>query len=205
MSGLNATELAIRLGVSKPRISQYLASGKLDGCYVGEGRSRRFNAAKVVAALGRRLDLGQMTGNGLATRKALKEIAEDDARTAGSNRAGEILPPNDPDRLELATIQIKEEDARRRRRENAREEGLWVLAEEVQRHSARAMSHEVGQFDTVLRDGSRAVADALGIDARQVRKILVDHWRAHRARRAEQLANQATSAPMSDTEKSESD
>lgn len=205
MSGLNAKELATRLGVSKPRISQYLSSGKLDGCYVGEGRSRRFDPAKVISALGRKLDLGQMTGNGLATRKAMKVIAEDDGQTLIGKHPGDVLPPNDPDRLELATIQIKEEEARRRRRENAREEGLWVLAEEVQRHSAKILSVEVRQFDTVLRDGSRAVADALGVDARQVRKILVDHWRAHRARRAEQLSQQANAAQMTDAEKSEAD
>lgn len=204
MSGLNATELAGRLGVSKPRISQYVDSGKLEGCYVGEGRARRFDLAKVSVALGKRLDLGQMTGNGSATRKKMREItAGEDTETGKAVR--EALPPNDPDRLELATIQIKEEEARRRRRENAREEGLWVLSEEVAQHSARLLSQEIGQFDTVLRDGSRAVADALGVDARMVRKILVDQWRAHRTRRSEQLERQSGEASMSDVEKAEQD
>lgn len=205
MSGLNATELANRLGVSKPRISQYLHSGKLDGCYVGEGRSRRFDLVKVAAALGRSLDLGQMTGNGLATRRAMKEIADGGARALSKERPGDLLLPNDPDRLELATIQIKEEEARRRRRENAREEGLWVLAEEVERHSAHLLMREVGMIDTVMRDGARAVADAFGVDAREVRNILVDHLRSHRQRRAEQLAQQAAAATMTDVEKAEYD
>lgn len=201
MSGLNATELANELGVSKPRISQYVSSGQLDGCYVGEGRSRRFDPEKVVAALGKRLDLGQMTGNGAGTRKALREMGSGETSSAPSDQ----LVPHDSDRLELATIQIKEEEARRRRRENAREEGLWVLAEEVQRHTARQLAQEIGQFDTVLRDGARAVADALGVDARTVRKIMVDQWREHRARRADQLAQQAGAIQMSDAEKAELD
>lgn len=207
MPDLNATELAQQLGVSKPRISQYLNSGKLDGCYTGDGRSRRFDAEKVAVALGRRLDLGQMTGNGAATRRAMRGIVQGDAEQPAAKMTppSDLLPPNDPDRLELATIQIKEEEARRRRRENAREEGLWVLAEEVRRHSARLVAQEVGQFDTVLRDGARAVADALGVDARQVRRILVDHWRAHRTRRAEQLAQQAGSAQMTEAETAEAD
>ena len=205
MSGLNATQLAAQLGVTKPRISQYLASGKLDGCYVGEGRSRRFDPAKVATALGRSLDLGQMTGNGASTRKALKEMAKGNEGEAPAKKQGDVLPPNDPDRLELATIQIKKEEARRRRRENAREEGLWVLAEEVQRHSARAMAYEVSQFETVLRDAARAVADVMGVDARQVRKILMDQWRNHRAHRAEQLSQNAADAKMSPSEKSEID
>ena len=210
MADLNATELANRLGVSKARISQYMSSGKLEGCYSGEGRARRFDAAKVGAALGKRLDLGQMTGNGAGTRKALREMAADSGDTdqpdkGAKNRGSDVLPPSDPDRLELATIQIKEEEARRRRRDNARDEGLWVLAEEVQRHTARLLANEVGQFDTILRDGARAVADALGVDARQVRRILTDQWREHRARRSDQLAQQATQARMTETEKEELD
>ena len=55
MVGLNTTELAARLAVSKARVSQYVSEGKLDGCYVGEGRARRFDLDKVATALGRRL------------------------------------------------------------------------------------------------------------------------------------------------------
>lgn len=207
MRGLNATELAKKLNVSKARISQYVSSGKLEGCYQGEGRSRIFYPAKVAQALGKQLDLAQMTANGLSTRRALREIADDDAGApqSRSTRSDAELQQSDPDRLELATIQIKEEEARRRRRENAREEGLWVLSEEVQRSSARALATEIGQFETVLRDASRAVADRMGVDYREVRKILMDHWRAHRARRAAQLAQAADEATMTDAERSEQD
>lgn len=205
MASLNATELAQKLGLSKPRISQYVSQGKLDGCFTGEGRSRRFDPAKVARALGRNLDIGQMTGNGLSTRKALRDMAGEEGATppaepqASRQRDG-ALHPNDPDRLELATITIKEEEARRRRRENAAAEGLWVLAEEVERHTARAIAQEVAQFEAALRDGARAVADELGVDFRAARKLLVDQWRAHRARRAAQLAQQAGEAPMSEAE-----
>lgn len=206
MTGLNATELASRLDVSKARVSQYVSSGKLAGCYVGEGRERRFDWDKVRRALGKQLHLGQMTGNGRTTRKALREPTDDDASPAPARRQPDgVLPPNDPDRLELATIQIKEEEARRRRRENAREEGLWVLAEEVERSTARALAREVGQFETVLRDGSRAVADKLGVDFRTVRKLMIDQWRAHRARRAAQLAQDADAATMTEAEQAETD
>ena len=204
MADLNATQLANKLDLSKARISQYVSEGKLAGCYTGDGRARRFDLEKVAAALGKRLDLGQMTGNGLATRRALRDLAEDDVAppTQSRQRDGE-LDREDPDRLELATIVIKEEEARKRRRDNAKEEGLWVLAEEVERHTARALSKEIGQFETVIRDGARAVADALGVDYRETRKILMDSWRNHRARRSSTLAEQATAARMSETEKTE--
>jgi hypothetical protein len=203
MADLNTTELAARLSLSKARISQYVSEGKLAGCYVGDGRARRFDVGKVAEALGKRLDLGQMTGNGLSTRRALRDIeAENDGQPDPPPlRDGTQIPPRDPDRLELATLQIKEEEARRRRRDNERDEGRWVLSEEVQRLTAKAVSKEIAQFETVIRDGARAVADHLGVDFRVVRKIMMDQWRSHRGRRRDALQSDASKATLSDAEK----
>lgn len=209
MPALNATELAERLGVSKPRISQYVSEGKLAGCYSGEGRARRFDLAKVAEALGRSLDLGQMTGNGLSTRRSLRAIAAqadgDDAAAHSipapmQPRDGSVLPPADPDRLELAKIESAEQDARRKRRDNERDEGNWVLAEEVRRQSARAMARELAQVEQVLRDGARALADTLGVDYRAARKVLIDTWRAYRQSRSETLAAEAGASVMTEDE-----
>ncbi|VDC31406.1 hypothetical protein [Pseudogemmobacter humi] len=201
MADLNTTELAARLSVSKARISQYVAEGKLAGCYTGDGRARRFDLAKVADALGKRLDLGQMTGNGLSTRRAIRDIGEGSPTPAAPQpRDGSELPYRDPDRLELATIQIKEEEARRRRRDNERDEGRWVLAEEVQRHTARAVSREIGQFETVIRDAARAVADRFGVDFREVRKVMMDEWRRHRGNRRDELREEAAGVGMSEAE-----
>lgn len=204
MANLNATDLATKLDLSKARISQYVSSGKLEGCYIGDGRARRFDLGKVADALGRKLDLGQMTGNGLSTRRALRALSDDDGSPAPpppvARRTDGPLEPKDPDRLELATLQIKEEEARRRRRDNARDEGVWVLAEEVQRHTARALAQEVGRFELVLRDGARLIADRLGVDYRTARTALTETWRAHRASRAPQLATEAEAAPMAAAE-----
>ena len=200
MSNLNATELAAKLDVSKARISQYVSEGKLDGCYTGEGRSRRFDIEKVSAALGRRLDPGQMMGNGAETRKALRHMETGEAPPPQRQKADTPLSPTDPDRYELARILNAEEDARRKRRDNERDEGRWVMSEEVARHTARAMAQEVAQFETVLRDGARAVADALGVDFREARKILMDQWRTHRAGRAGRLQQEADAVSMTETE-----
>ena len=35
---MNSTQLAQELGISKGRVSQYVAQGKLDGCFSGEGK-----------------------------------------------------------------------------------------------------------------------------------------------------------------------
>lgn len=208
MAGLSATELAARLDVSKARISQYVSEGKLDGCYSGEGRARRFDMERVAIVLGKRLDAGQMLGNGASTRAALKDLAADPAPFAfdpapREKRDGShdgALPGNDPDRYELARIQNAEEDARRKRRDNERDEGRWVLAEEVERHAASALSKEIAQFEAVLRDGARLVADTLGVDFREVRKLLLNQWRSHRAAQASKLSAGAQSATMTITE-----
>ncbi len=205
MADLNTTELAAQLGVSKPRISQYVSEGKLAGCFVGEGRARRFDLAKVAAALGKTLDLGQMTGNGRSTRRAIRAIGMDNDPPepvgAPKLKEGSALSPRDPDRLELATLQIKEEEARRRRRDNERDESRWVLADEVQRHTTRAMAKEIGQFEGVIRDAARAVADQFGVDYREVRKVMMDQWRAYRGNRRDSLLGDAASAIMSDAER----
>lgn len=219
---MNATQLAERLGVSKARISQYVSSGKLAGCYSGDGRSRTFDEAKVFAALGKALDPGQMMGNGAQTRAKIREL-QSKAITADLEDAGPVqfsprqqagvheprqrsdgmLPATDADRYELARIQKAEEEARRLRRQNAQEEGLYVLASEVERHVGRLLAQEVSEFETVLRDAARAVADAMGVDFRSVRKVLVDTWRDHRRGRSTHLAEAADAAGLSEIEEEE--
>lgn len=204
MADLNATELAARLDLSKARISQYVSEGKLEGCYSGSGRSRRFDLGKVSHALGRGLDRGQMMGNGSATRKLIRTLAEDDADQPAPRplKPDTVLPPQDLDRYEMARIQNAEEDARRKRRDNERDEGRWVLAEEAQRNMARAMTRELSQFETVLRDAARDVADKFGCDFREVRKVMMDHWRSHRASRSAELVAEADATEMTPEETS---
>lgn len=203
MVGLNTTELAARLAVSKARVSQYVSEGKLDGCYVGEGRARRFDLDKVANALGRRLHPGQMLGNGSTTREALRQLGgEDDAapaREPGGNGRSKFdgeLPTSDAARYELARTLKAEEEARRLRRQNMAEEGTWVLAEEVERRTARAMAQEIAQFETMLRDAARSVADTFGVDARAVRKVMMDQWRAYRSGRSDEISAAAGNAAM---------
>lgn len=202
MKSLTSTELAKALGVSAARVSQYVSEGKVDGCYIGDGRSRRFDLGKVATALGRKLDVGQMMGNGADTKRALAEITSEHQMTMAppipraTGGEASSLAPQDPDRYELARIQKAEEEARRLRRMNAEAEGLFVLASEVDRQVARVLGQEVREFETVLRDGARVIADRLGVDFKTTRQILVEVWRGHRALRAEVLEHQAATGAM---------
>lgn len=205
MERLSTTHLAQRLNLSKGRISQYVAAGKLEGCYEGSGRDRVFDLAKVAEALGRKLDIGQMTGNGLKTRRALRGIEgqaepRPSPETQDAPRRDGPLPLTDPDRLELAKIATAEENLRRIRRDNEAAEGHFVLASEVERQVARTLAQEIAEVETVLRDGARAIADQLGVDFKAARKVLIDHWRAHRKARTVALEAEAAGAEMTEAE-----
>jgi hypothetical protein len=209
---LNASQLADRLSVTKGRVSQYLSEGKLEGCYSGEGRGRRFDLEKVCVALGKRLDQGQVMGNGAATRRAIAglqrmmgEMGQDlpvmPAAPPSAPRDGAELPPTDDGRYTLARAQKAEEEARRLRRQNLQDEGAFVLASEVERQVARVLAQEVAEFEAVLRSAARAVADRLGVDFRVARQIMIDTWRAHRLSRSGALASEAEAAQMTDAER----
>ncbi|QQA43946.1 hypothetical protein [Pelagovum pacificum] len=203
---VSASALAAKLGVTRGRISQLVSEGKLDGCYQGEGRGRRFDLGKSAEALGKRLDPGQMMGNGADTRRALHDLAsgadgEDEAPRR--QRPDGVLDGRDPDRYELARTQKAEEEARKLRRQNAEAEGTFVLASSVEREVAKQLGQEIAEFEMVLRDGARRIADELGVDFGRARQLLVQTWRAHRGARSEAAAETGEGVELSDAERAE--
>lgn len=219
MGLLSSSELADALGVTRARVSQLVAEGKLAGCFAGDGRARRFDLEKVAVTLNRVLDRGQMMGNGAGTRRALRDLmATEDEDEAGAQaeavpapaqaprravQSDGPLPAGDPDRYELARTQKAEEEARKLRRQNEEAEGAYVLASEAAMQVSRLMAREIGGFEAVLQAGARAVADRLGVDYREARTILTECWREHRARRAGELGAEAAQAAMSADERAQ--
>ncbi|MCF7700542.1 hypothetical protein [Loktanella sp. M215] len=206
MTLLSTTDLARTLKVTTGRVSQYVSEGKLEGCYTGSGRQRRFDLSKCADALGRRLDQGQMLGNGSRTKVAIQAVragddGDDDRAPVARQRSDTPLRPNDPDLYELARTQKVTEEARRARRQNELDEGSFVLAAEAARQTARIVAQEIAGFETVLREAARKIADTMGVDYKVARKILLDTWRGHRAVRSEALAEEAEEAPMTDAER----
>ena len=203
---LSATELAQEMNLSKGRISQLVRDGRLDGCYRGDGRARRFDLNKAADALGHRLDPAQMLGNGAKTRQRLDEVellsSAEPERATPDGAGATLLSAKDPTRYELARTQEVEEKARRARRQNEAEEGNWVLASEVVSETARQIQMEIAAIESaVLRTGARRIADELGVDFKAARAILTDVWREHRAHRSEQKAAEADAAQLSEAEK----
>lgn len=201
MTQLNLTALAEQLHVSKGRVSQYVGEGKLDGCFEGDGRQRRFDLAKCAKALGKKLDPGQMMGNGDKTQKAITEISETGKVSRIDRPSGASgLKPDDDDGYKMARTQKAVEEARRMRRQNAEAEGVYVLASEVALQTKRLVAQEVAEFESVLRDGARQIADDLGVAFKKSRSILIDKWRGHRATRTRKLQTLSESTQATDAE-----
>lgn len=76
-----------------------------------------------------------------------------------------------------------------------------MLASESERQVSRMLAREIAGFETVIRDGARAVADRLGVEFKAARQILMETWRAHRTGRAEALADAAGEAGLTAAEK----
>lgn len=211
MQTVTATQLALHLGLSKARVSQYVAEGKLEGCFAGEGRARRFDLAAVAQKLNRTLDAGQMLGNGSDTKRTLKTImlgaAEGETGIlsrptpaprdiVGRGRDEGELPETDPDRYEMARTLKVEQEARRLLKQNELEEGTLVLASEAARETAKRLGQEIAEFEQFLREAARRQADEMGIDYKSARQVLMQAWRAHRAARSAKLGEDAAAATM---------
>ncbi len=203
MTGVTMTDLANHLGVSKGRISQLVSEGRLAGCFTGDGRARRFNLDLVAEALNKKLDPGQMLGNGRQTKRRIKEIQ------GGDDAGSKVTPPRDatpldrqdPDHYQMIRSQEVAEKVRRLRRENEAADGTLVLASAVGREASRQIAQEIAEFESVMREAARQVADQFGVDYRGVRKVLVDAWRDHRGARARKLSQDAADADLSQDEK----
>lgn len=207
MQTLNATELAASLNLSKGRISQLVSDGRLDGCFTGDGRSRRFDPTLVAQKLKGSLDQGQMLGNGASTRQAISEVLSGNSgeapaqKPAGGKSTDGALPESDDDGYRMARQAKLSEEVRRIRRQNELDEGTMILASEVERQVAKVLRQEIAQVEEALRTGARAVADQFGVDFRAVRQVLMTVWRAQRQDRSGVLDQQAEAADMTEAEK----
>lgn len=207
---LRAVELASKLNLSKGRISQLVSAGTLDGCFEGVGAWRRFDPDKVANALNRHLDPGQMLGHGAKTKRAIKAIkAESSDKAAGPEPVyvsktvkvvGDVLTRDDLDRYELARTSLAEENLRALRLRNNREDGVFVLASEVEQQVAKILAQEIAETEVFVKDCARLLADKLGIDFKVTRKMLTDAWRDHRSGRSKALDVVSDAAVMTDAE-----
>ncbi len=196
---ITAADLARKLELSRARVTQLVKGGDLDGCYRGEGRQRRFDLVKSAKALGKRLDPGQMMGNGKGTKSAIDAIT---AKTGAKQKAAPegVLPPTDLDRYQMARTLQAEEQARRLRLNNEVEAGVYVLASELDQQVARALSQEIAGFEVFLKDACVQLTDTPAA-ARDMKVNLLALWREYRGDRADAAQAEADAAELTEAER----
>lgn len=193
-----AKELAGALSVSKSRVSQMVAEGKLAGCFTGEGRQRRFDPVKAARALNMTTDFGQSLGNGSAGRAARAEIL---GGTPPDAKPDTVLPRHDPDTAALLQEQIKAEDLKTKRRRNAQEDGTAILASAAAAQITAAIAQINADIAQMLNQAARTIADEFDVDFSAAKATLKRVHREHREKQAALAAKRAGAATFTSDEK----
>src|SRR5580704_11225869 len=125
---------AVLAGVSQPRVSQWLAEGKISGdAIVGSGPKARIRVAVAQKQLRRNLDASQHLG------------ANGRARVASGDDDGTV--EDDIKRARLEQLSLANEHARAVREAEA---GRYVLVTGVQQEMGRIAGRMVGMFEGSL-------------------------------------------------------
>jgi hypothetical protein len=163
MDVCSKAEFAALLGVTRGRVSQWLAGRRIDGdAIVGEGRTARINVKIARRQLQDRLDLGQRLGaNGRA------QLASPDPTEAAIKGQ------------RLAALELANEKARI---EAARENGRYVEADAVRQEMGAIAGRMVSAFEGCLPAFADAVAASTPMAQRDALHLLRGVWRAARAR-----------------------
>lgn len=207
--GITATQLADEMGLTKGRISQLVKNGVFDGCFQGDGRKRRYDLGACIEAYRVGTDIRQSSGNSAKTHAKLDAISSGGAKQRTKQTAKQAEKPKPAEegtsaaankRLTEARARQAEIRARREAREELEAEGLYVLASEVTRVTEKLLSNELSQTESVLKDMARLIADKNGLPFKEVRRDMFDLWREHRNGRADDLAEQAEDAELTERE-----
>jgi hypothetical protein len=170
---------AVLAGVSQPRVSQWLAEGKISGdAIVGSGPKARIRVAVAQKQLRRNLDASQHLG------------ANGRARVASGDDDGTV--EDDIKRARLEQLSLANEHARAVREAEA---GRYVLVTGVQQEMGRIAGRMVGMFEGSLGELAMAVAGKFNVPARDVLHVLRTTFRVIRERTAKTESGIAKALP----------
>ena len=170
---------AVLAGVSQPRVSQWLAEGKISGdAIVGSGRKARIRVAVAQKQLRRNLDASQHLG------------ANGRARVASGDDDGTV--EDDIKRARLEQLSLANEHARAVREAEA---GRYVLVTGVQQEMGRIAGRMVGMFEGSLGELATAVAGKFNVPARDVLHVLRTTFHTIRERTAKTESGIAKALP----------
>ncbi len=198
---LSKSDFALLCRVSRGRVSQWLAAGKIDGAaIVGEGRGALIDTDVAVAQLKERLDVSQRFSNGLSTRldgdvlppgrvKPANRLAPTSRLSGGASLGSEPVPSVEP--ADTVEAQIKAEKLRQAQFLSSRLEvedwarrGVYIEASEARGEMTRIASEMLKTFEGSFPDFASALAAKYQIPSREVLNLLRTEFRRIR----EQLA-----------------
>jgi hypothetical protein len=164
-------------GVSAARVSQWLASGQINGAaLVGEGRHARIRTQVALAQLRLRLDADQRIANGTARLDPPKGTVVPSAANA---------EPTLEERLKRQRLEQLELQNEKAREEASARAGTYARADDVRREMGRLVGKLITVFDGALVEFSAAVAARSDLSSRDALHLLRSAWRSIRERAAE--------------------
>jgi hypothetical protein len=184
--------------VSGARVSQWIASGKLDGAaLVGEGRAAKIDVAIADEQLRQRLDLTQRVGNGLSTRLEAPEPPQ--LPVADSPPAAAAAPSSPVNAIEEQFKRERLEGLQRENRRKAEEEaaraGRFVDSQAARAEMAKIAGRVVSIVDGALPEIAAALAAKFAAPQRDVLHLLRAEFRNVRQRAATAMRSSAIEVP----------
>lgn len=164
------------LNVTAGRVSQYIKEGKIFGdAIVGQGRNASIDINLARQQLGRTLDPVQLSAQARPTPAASQPAAG----------TYDMPPLNDAQqRTLLARAEQAEIAARRAKREEEAQKGVYMLTEDAVREWSRAQVAILASLDELMPTMGDALAAEFRIDPKLAVVILRRELRAWRARQA---------------------
>ena len=179
-------QFAVLTNVSKGRVSQWIAEGKIDGDALdGEGRDAKVRVPIALAQLKKRLNIDQRFGNGLGTRLDLRLVSP-----APTDEPVEPPPPRPPtveEKIALERLEQLQRNNRQAAKEEATRAGLLTDAEDARRQFGRIAQSMVTVFEGALTDLATSISATFKLPQRDVLHHLRGEFRKVRAAAAESV------------------
>ncbi len=150
-------QFAVLTNVSKGRVSQWIAEGKIDGDALdGEGRDAKVRVPIALAQLKKRLNIDQRFGNGLGARLDLRLVSPRTTNRAG--RSGTASAATVEEKIALERLEQLQRNNRQAAKEEATRAGLLTDAEDARRQFGRIAQSMVTVFEGALTDLATSIS-----------------------------------------------
>ncbi|TIX16219.1 MAG: hypothetical protein E5V46_03320 [Mesorhizobium sp.] len=198
MLTMSKADFARHIGVTRGRVSQYVAEGTIGpDALDGQGRTARVIVAKAIEQIRQRRDIGQALGNGLSTR--LDPPAEPAGTVTpfpgGAGADGERKQPTIDDEIKAERLQAERRRNRLAAVEEAMRQGQLVEAASAMAAMKKEIKALDDAFGGMLADLATAVSAQFGLPQRDVLHLLRRIRSEKKAALAERARRRAESLP----------